>query len=148
MEVLNISSNLLTEAKECRSGPSASTCVIARRKKAQGQQAEYWSHHLHVFRRMTKTLLITPRLFSCMWDDIAPHQVVVRGRSDQGEPAGALAGRANEPFSVAKRLAASLTSTRIPDSWQSYFSFAYSAFACLRMGTSGSASFHSLRKFW
>jgi predicted nucleotidyltransferase len=29
-----------------------------------------------------------------------------------------------------------------------YFSFAYSARACCRMGTSGSASFHSARKSW
>jgi hypothetical protein len=28
----------------------------------------------------------------------------------------------------------------------SYWSFAYSAFACLRMGMSGSASFHNVRK--
>ena len=29
-----------------------------------------------------------------------------------------------------------------------YFSFAYSALAAMRMGTSGSASFQSLRKSW
>jgi hypothetical protein len=29
-----------------------------------------------------------------------------------------------------------------------YCSFAYSALACLRMGTSGSASFHRLKKSW
>ncbi len=29
-----------------------------------------------------------------------------------------------------------------------YCSFAYSALACFRMGISGSASFHSVRKFW
>ena len=46
---------------------------------------------------------------------------------------------------IAKRGAASVV--MVPASY-GYFSFSYSALAVLRIGTSGSASFHAAKKSW
>jgi len=41
-----------------------------------------------------------------------------------------------------------LCSTRLLDGESAYLSFAYSSLACFKIGTSESASFQSVRKYW
>jgi len=63
----------VTGLRDSRFGPNASTCVLARRTKAQELQIDPLWRRSRVFQRMRKTLLVTSRILSRSCDDIFQH---------------------------------------------------------------------------